>query len=450
MNARFGHGVMVTLLLASGCGSNGLGTGNHQGGDAAGNAGGAGGASGSAGGEPAAGGATGDGTIGPGTAGDGSYGTGGAMSSMSNAGASGAGGGSGVSGATGGGGVAGTTWLTPPPVPPALVPPAGATVKLHAHAVGAQIYTCTASGRGNTDGGADADAGAATYAWVLKAPDAKLYDSSGTQVGTHGAGPSWTWRDGSVANGAKVAELDAPAADAISWLLLRVTSTTGAGMLSDVTYVQRLNTAAGKAPATVCDATTVGTDVRAGYSADYYFYSGGGAASWLTTPDVPSGLAAPTDARLALHDHGIGVQIYTCVAMSGADGGADAGATTFAWVFRSPDALLFDMAFTPVALHGAGPSWTSTDGSIVEAREIARADAPRPDAIPWLLLKELSTSGPGVFTDVAFIQRINTAGGVAPATGCDASTVNTQIRVPYSADYYFYVSINPRDGGAGG
>ena len=422
MSARTGRGIMMTLLLATGCGSGGYGDGNTQGGGTSGSAGATGGSGGSGGGEPATGGATESGAAGTGAAGDGSSGTG-------------AGGSSGTGGTTGGGGVAGTTWLTPPPFPPALAPPAGATVKLHAHAVGAQIYTCTASGATSADGGAGVDGGATTYAWVLKAPDAKLYDSNDAQIGTHGAGPSWTWSDGSVANGAKVAELNAPAADAISWLLLRVTSTTGAGVLSDATYVQRLNTAGGKAPADGCDATTVGTDARSGYSADYYFYSGGGASAWLTAPEVPSAIAVPTDVRLAVHDRASGMQIYNCAASAGAG-----GTPTYAWTFKAPDALLVDMNFTPVALHGAGPSWTASDGSVVVAPEIARADAPRADAIPWLLLKELSTSGPGVFSDVAFVQRINTSGGVAPTTGCDASTVDTLVRVPYAADYYFYVT----------
>ena len=439
MSTRIERGVMMTLLLAAGCGSGGYGTGNNQGGGTTGNAGGAGGAN-----EPAAGtGAAGDGSYGTGTAGGGWAGaSGGAASSA------GTGGGGGTGETTGGGGVAGTAWLTPPAFPPALAPPAGATVKLHAHAVGAQIYTCTASGSPSADGGAGVDAGATTYAWVLKAPDAKLYDSSGTQIGTHGAGPSWTWSDGSVANGAKVAELNAPAADAISWLLLRVTSTSGAGLLSDATYVQRLNTTGGRAPATGCDATTAGTDTRSGYAADYYFYSGGGASAWLTAPEVPGAIAVPTDVRLAVHDHAIGMQIYNCAAGGGA--GAGGGTETYAWTFKAPDALLYDMNFAPVATHGAGPSWTSTDGSVVVAREIARVDAPRADAISWLLLKELSTSGPGVFSEVAFVQRLNTSGGVAPTTGCDATTVNTLVRVPYSADYYFYVSINQPDGGAGG
>jgi hypothetical protein len=439
MNTRTGRGVMVTLLLAAGCGSGGSGKGYNQGG-ATGSAGAAGGAGDS--------GAAGNGAAGDGASGTGAAGGGWAGAAGSGTSGAGAGGAAGTGDTPGGGGVAGTIWLTPPSFPPALATPAGATVKLHGHAVGAQIYTCTASAPSSADGGAGADAGTTTYAWVLKAPDAKLYDSSDTQVGTHGAGPSWTWRDGSVANGAKVAELNAPVADAISWLLLRVTSTSGAGVLNDATYVQRLNTAGGRAPATGCDSTTVGTETRSGYSADYYFYSGGGAAAWLTAPEVPGAIAVPTDVRLAVHDHAIGMQIYNCAASGGADAGA--GPTAYAWTFKAPDALLYDMSFTPVAMHGAGPSWTSTDGSVVVAHEIARVDAARPDSIPWLLLKEVSTTGPGVFSDVAFVQRINTWGGLAPTTGCDASTVDTLVRVPYSADYYFYVSINQPDAGAGG
>jgi hypothetical protein len=163
-----------------------------------------------------------------------------------------------------------TAWLTPSSVPAALAAPAGATVKVHDHAVGAQIYTCTAS---TADGSADAVA--TTYAWVLKAPDANLYDSSGAQVGTHGAGPHWASNDGSVIYGMKVAQADAPAANAIPWLLLRVTSETGTGLFSDITYVQRLDTAGGTAPATGCDWTASGMDVRSDYSAEYYFYTGG-------------------------------------------------------------------------------------------------------------------------------------------------------------------------------
>jgi hypothetical protein len=161
-----------------------------------------------------------------------------------------------------------TAWLTPPSVPAALVVPAGAVLKAHYHAAGVQIYTCTASG-GGTSGSP------ASYAWTLKAPNAVLTDVDGVQQGTHGAGPSWTSNDGSVANGTKIAGVDAPVSGAIQWLLLRVSSTSGTGVFSDVTYVQRVSTAGGVAPASGCDSTTAGMDASVGYSAEYYFYTGG-------------------------------------------------------------------------------------------------------------------------------------------------------------------------------
>lgn len=37
-----------------------------------------------------------------------------------------------------------------------------------------------------------------------------------------------------------------------------------------------------------------------------------------------------------------------------------------------------------------------------------------------------------------FIQRVNTVGGLAPATVCDGSTLNKEARVFYTADYFFW------------
>jgi hypothetical protein len=42
-------------------------------------------------------------------------------------------------------------------------------------------------------------------------------------------------------------------------------------------------------------------------------------------------------------------------------------------------------------------------------------------------------------SETTFIQRLNTSGGSAPATGCSASTdVGKQVLVPYTAKYYFF------------
>jgi hypothetical protein len=95
-----------------------------------------------------------------------------------------------------------------------------------------------------------------------------------------------------------------------------------------------------------------------------------------------------------------------------------------------------------------GPSWTASDGSIVAARTLAQVDSPRSDAIPWLLLKEFSIDGEaGVFTDIAIVQRLNTAGGKVPSAVCDATIANTMARIPYAADYCFYSDLGS-DAGA--
>ena len=122
----------------------------------------------------------------------------------------GAGDAGGVTGAAGAGGAA---WLTPPTVPAALAVPTGATLAIHNHAIGQQVYTCTAMSTWGAGGGGAGGAGGAgtSYAWVLKQPDAKLYDMDGTQVAARTApGPNWTSTDGSIANGTKIAQADSP------------------------------------------------------------------------------------------------------------------------------------------------------------------------------------------------------------------------------------------------
>ena len=61
-------------------------------------------------------------------------------------------------------------------------------------------------------------------------------------------------------------------------------------------------------------------------------------------------------------------------------------------------------------------------------------------AIPWLLLKATSTPVPdgNRLDNTTYIQRVATTGGLAPAKGCDATTVNTRAEVGYTADYYFW------------
>ena len=154
------------------------------------------------------------------------------------------------------------------------------------------------------------------------------------------------------------------------------------------------------------------------------------AGAALAPPTVPANIAVPPGNVLYLVGHARGYQIYVCQAQ---DGG-------FAWVLSAPWAGLFDDAGNPIAVHYAGPSWTAADASTVVGTRVASAPAPTEGAIPWLLLRASSTSGPpgGTFTQTTYIQRINTTGGLAPSTGCDAAHVGATVAIPYTADYYFY------------
>ena len=144
-------------------------------------------------------------------------------------------------------------------------------------------------------------------------------------------------------------------------------------------------------------------------------------------PQVPPALAVPAGNKLAFYDDAVGVQIYGC----------DATATGYGWVFRAPEAKLYAHHGKLAGTHYAGPTWQANDGSTVVASKIAEYSA-EPNTIPWLLLGATSHAGRGRMTDVTFIQRLETAGGKAPATGCDASHVGETARVDYVATYYFY------------
>jgi hypothetical protein len=68
---------------------------------------------------------------------------------------------------------------------------------------------------------------------------------------------------------------------------------------------------------------------------------------------------------------------------------------------------------------------------------------PNSGAIDCLLLQVIGTAegptGGKSLTKTTFIQRLNTNGGSAPATGCALpGDVGKQALVPYSADYFFF------------
>ena len=146
---------------------------------------------------------------------------------------------------------------------------------------------------------------------------------------------------------------------------------------------------------------------------------------------VPDALKVGANESLVLTAAAKGVQIYECRA------GKEPGAPD-EWAFVAPEAELFDARGNRIGQHGAGPHWQALDGSRTVGTAKARADAPSADAIPWLLLAARPDGPNGSFSSITSVQRINTVGGKAPATGCSRSNYGANARVPYSADYLFY------------
>ena len=152
-----------------------------------------------------------------------------------------------------------------------------------------------------------------------------------------------------------------------------------------------------------------------------------GAQSVGVTPDanVPEPVRVGPGFKIVASLRGVGKQIYDC------------NGTTY--TFREPAAGLFTSRGVPAAIHGKGPFWTNFDGSRVDGKPTTPSPSSvQPDlkSVPWLKLVGTPTGASGVFSKVAFIQRIDTRGGLAPATCTGTST----IAVDYTANYVFWAA----------
>lgn len=140
-------------------------------------------------------------------------------------------------------------------------------------------------------------------------------------------------------------------------------------------------------------------------------------------PPTCGSLQAPAGNEVAIRLYAKGVQIYR---WNGAS-----------WIFVAPDARLYaDPNYqAEIGIHYGGPTWESYSGSKVRASRVAGCTA-NPNAIDWLLLRAVETAGPGVFSSVTYIQRVNTIGGKAPTT--PGTSIGEVANVDYSTEYYFY------------
>ena len=144
-------------------------------------------------------------------------------------------------------------------VPPELVPPAGNRLDSVFKAAGVQNYGCTAG------------------AWTLLEPAATLTGITLNPVrrdtAIHFRGPSWqSTTDGSLVEGMSPKGVPSDTPNSIQQLLITAKLSRGAGTFGGVTFIQRLATVGGVAPAGTCNAEQTQA-VR--YTAVYRFFKAG-------------------------------------------------------------------------------------------------------------------------------------------------------------------------------
>lgn len=130
-----------------------------------------------------------------------------------------------------------------------------------------------------------------------------------------------------------------------------------------------------------------------------------------------------------------GVRTYECRAKQ-------ADPSSAVWAYTGAESDLLDAQGKPVGRHTFPPAvWELTDGSKLTGGEVrARVSAPESNSDPWILVSTRSTGGEGRLSKVTSLQRLNTFGGVAPATGCDTKSIGSKQRVSFTADFVFFAN----------
>lgn len=150
-------------------------------------------------------------------------------------------------------------------LPDAVKVPGGHRVAMETVGAGDITYECRAK-----------QGMAGQFEWFFVGPDAKLMDRAGKTVGKY-YGPPATWEsmDGSKLTGAQVAVAPASGMGNIPLQLVKANPAMGMGAMQGVTYIQRVATSGGVAPATACGAGNMGAKQTVQYRADYIFYKAG-------------------------------------------------------------------------------------------------------------------------------------------------------------------------------
>jgi hypothetical protein len=139
-----------------------------------------------------------------------------------------------------------------------------------------------------------------------------------------------------------------------------------------------------------------------------------------------SNIRVPSGSEPVLRLTGRGAQVFRCERRDG----------KLTWVFRQPDAELADADGKTVGRHGPNFSFEHSDGSRLVSSIAAHDEAPNAADLRWLLLVTRSF-GKGAFEGITHVQRVNTQGGMPPAS-CEAKALGQVLRVNFTSEFVFY------------
>jgi hypothetical protein len=146
-------------------------------------------------------------------------------------------------------------------LPASIQVPAGNKVAMETVGVGEITYECRdkAGSPGMTE-------------WVFAGPNAVLNDRSGKQVGKY-YGPPATWEsmDGSKLTAVQLAVAPSSPGN-LPLQLVKANPAMGSGVMTGVTYIQRVALKGGVAPLSECSAAKKGTKEIVKYQADYILW----------------------------------------------------------------------------------------------------------------------------------------------------------------------------------
>ena len=178
-------------------------------------------------------------------------------------------------------------------------------------------------------------------------------------------------------------------------------------------------------------------------------------ASSVTPPNVPDQLKVLDGSKPFLVGHATGTQNYVCLPKG----------TGFAYILFTPEATLVDDHGKQIITHYFSPNlnpdpnevagtiratWQTSDTNLVWAKSSATATATHASdpgfvadgAVAWLTLTRVGAQdgprGEDTLSNVTFIQRLNTHGGLAPADCTTSADVGKMAFMPYTADYFFF------------